>query len=121
MQEYRVRVFDDHTEWFQDGKLHRTDGPAIEWANGGKSWYQNGQLHRIDGPAIEWVYGHRSWFRHGIRHRIDGPATEYTDGDREWCINGHHLTEKEFNARTKPACNGKVVGIDGVKYKLTPI
>jgi len=27
--------------WFLDGKLHREDGPACEWADGGKSWYLN--------------------------------------------------------------------------------
>jgi len=25
-----------------NGKLHREDGPAIEFANGDKSWYLNG-------------------------------------------------------------------------------
>ena len=25
------------------------------WANGDKSWYLNGKLHREDGPAIEWA------------------------------------------------------------------
>jgi hypothetical protein len=40
--------------WFLNGKLHREDGPAVEWTNGSKSWYLNGNLHREDGPAIEW-------------------------------------------------------------------
>jgi hypothetical protein len=26
-----------------NGQLHRTDGPAIEYADGDKSWYLNGQ------------------------------------------------------------------------------
>ena len=26
------------------GKLHREDGPAIEWANGDKMWWLNGKL-----------------------------------------------------------------------------
>jgi len=30
--------------WYQNNKLHRTDGPAIEYANGAKYWYQNGKL-----------------------------------------------------------------------------
>ena len=29
-------------EWYLNGKLHRTDGPAIEFADGTKSWYLNG-------------------------------------------------------------------------------
>ena len=46
--------------WYQNGELHREDGPAIERANGTKEWYQNGKLHREDGPAayrciqLEW-------------------------------------------------------------------
>jgi len=39
-----------------NGKLHREDGPAVEYTDGSRLWYINGQLHRIDGPAIEWVY-----------------------------------------------------------------
>ena len=26
-----------------NGKLHREDGPAVEWANGRKHWYLNGR------------------------------------------------------------------------------
>jgi len=29
--------------WYQNNKLHRIDGPAIEHANGDKHWYQNGK------------------------------------------------------------------------------
>ena len=29
--------------WFLNGKLHREDGPAIEWADGTKVWYLNGE------------------------------------------------------------------------------
>jgi len=32
-------------EWYLNGKLHRTDGPAIEWANGYKAWYLNGKKY----------------------------------------------------------------------------
>jgi len=36
-----------HTEsgskrWYLNGKLHREDGPAIEWNDGDKRWYLNG-------------------------------------------------------------------------------
>ena len=46
-------------------KLHRLDGPAIEYADGGKFWYQNGQRHRLDGPAIEYTNGTKYWFQNG--------------------------------------------------------
>ena len=40
---YEVRVYADGSKhWFFNGKLHREDGPAIEWANGYKIWYLNG-------------------------------------------------------------------------------
>ena len=60
------------------GELHRTNGPAVEYANGEKWWYQNGQLHRTDGPAVE-----------------------YADGTKEWCVNGEELSEEEFNRAVK--------------------
>jgi len=35
------------------GKLHRLGGPAhIDVINGYSSWYINGKLHRSDGPAL---------------------------------------------------------------------
>ena len=30
MKEYTVKVYDNRTEWFLNGKRHREDGPAIE-------------------------------------------------------------------------------------------
>jgi len=78
MIEYKVKVYEDGTkEWFLNGKLHRTDGPAIEYANGNKHWYLNDKLHREDGPAFEWASGYK-----------------------EWWLNGVSLTEQEFNNRT---------------------
>jgi hypothetical protein len=70
------------------GQLHRTDGPAVEYANGSKEWWFNGQLHRTDGPAVEYVNGSKEWCINGKLHRTDGPAVEYASGDKEWCING---------------------------------
>jgi len=29
--------------WYLNGKLHRTDGPALELINGDKHWYLNGK------------------------------------------------------------------------------
>lgn len=52
-------------EWRINGKLHRIDGPAVEFKDGTKKWYVNNQLHRKDGPAIEWVIGAKFWYYHG--------------------------------------------------------
>jgi hypothetical protein len=43
MIEYKVKVFNEGTkEWYLNNKLHREDGPAMEYADGSKSWYLNG-------------------------------------------------------------------------------
>ena len=52
-------------EWFRNGKYHREDGPAIEYADGTKVWYLNGKTHREDGPAFEDANGTKHWFLNG--------------------------------------------------------
>jgi len=32
---------------------------------GDKYWYLHGKLHREDGPAIEFINGTKKWFYHG--------------------------------------------------------
>ena len=120
METYTVEVHANGTRiWYQNDKLHRLDGPAVEWSNGTREWYQNGQLHRLDGPAVEWSNGTREWWQHGKLHRTDGPAIEWADGNRQWWIKGKELTEKEFNQQTqKPTCENKTVTINGITYKL---
>ena len=100
MKTYQVTVSEYGTKhWYINGKLHREDGPAIEWADGAKSWYINGKCHREDGPAVEWANGTKYWY-----------------------INDKFLTEAEFNARIKQSsCDGRVVEIDGKKYKLQEV
>ena len=102
MAKYIVEVFEDRTTWcdFNSKELHRIDGPAIEYANGGKSYYVDGRLHRLDGPAVEYAYGYKSYWVDGKRHRIDGPAIEYRNGDMEYWVDGIELTEEQFLART---------------------
>jgi len=60
---------DGNKFYYKDRKmtmLHRTDGPAIEWADGDKSWWVDGKRHRIDGPAIEYASGAKEWFVDGV-------------------------------------------------------
>jgi hypothetical protein len=76
---YTVKVDEIATRWYLNDKLHREDGPAIEYSDGSKSWYLNGKLHREDGPAIEWANG--SKWRY---------------------LNDQYFTEAEFNARMNP-------------------
>jgi hypothetical protein len=70
----------------------------VEYPNGTKKWFLNGKLHREDGPAVEWA-----------------------DGTKRWYFNDVKLSETEWRKRVqevKAPCVGKVVEIDGVKYKL---
>jgi hypothetical protein len=43
MIEYTVKVYEDGSkDWYLNDKLHREDGPAVEYADGTKFWYLNG-------------------------------------------------------------------------------
>ena len=73
-QEKEIRFYSTGNKYlFLNGKLHREDGPAIEYIDGAKSWYLNGNLHREDGPAIEW-----------------------NDGSKRWYLNNKRFSEKEY-------------------------
>jgi len=60
------------TLWFEDGVLHREDGPAIEYPNGSDA----------DGP-----YG--EWFHHGKRHRADFLPAINTAKMKQYWSNGN--------------------------------
>ena len=63
------RVFNDKIEYKNIlGKLHRTDGPAIEYNNGSRYWFINGKYHREDGPAIEYSNGNKYWYLNNIKY-----------------------------------------------------
>ena len=61
--------------------------------NGTKSWWLNNKLHREDGPALEYVNGDKLWYLNGNLHREDGPAFEHANGDKEWWLNGKYITD----------------------------
>jgi len=82
--------------WYKEGKLHREDGPAVEYANGEKHWYKEGKHHRVDGPAVECANGNKRWYKEGELHREDGPAVEYADGRKEYWKNGRTWTDEEL-------------------------
>jgi hypothetical protein len=64
---------------------------------GTKIWRnQKGQLYRTDGPAIEYADGTKVWYLNGQWHRTDGPAVEYADGRKMWWVNGQQLTFAEW-------------------------
>ena len=74
---------------FQNGKLHREDGPAIirpdhrpsntmslsRGATAIEEWYKNGKRHREDGPALTWSCGktiQEEYWNNGKRTGIKG-------------------------------------------------
>ena len=122
METYKVMVDDAKSVfWYNDkDELHRLDGPAIQGCNGLKAWWVDGKCHRLDGPAIEDCNDLTEWWVDGKLHRLDGPAIEDCSGRKEWWVEGKRMSEKKFNEyiKPKPTCEGKVVEIDGVKYKL---
>jgi len=67
-------------------------------SKGHKAWYQNDKLHRTDGPAIEYAYGDKAWYQNGKLHRTDGPAVEYSDGGKAWYLGGQRLTYSQLNS-----------------------
>lgn len=111
--------FPDRVEYRLNGKLHREDGPAIEFEDGSYEWYLNGLLHREDGPAtqtngsyewwfeglrhrmggpaVEWACGIKEWAIKGLCHREDGPAVEHTDGTKEWWLKHEKITKEQLN------------------------
>jgi hypothetical protein len=105
--ESKCKVLKDGTKkWYKNNKLHRLDGPAIEWADGDKYWYKEGKYHRENGPAIEWSNGTKEWYINGLHHRIDEPAIEYNDGAKQWYKNGF------LHREDGPACESA----NGDKY-----
>ena len=71
-------------------------------ARGTRRYYNSAdQLHRTDGPAVIWADGTKLWFQNGQLHRIDGPAVVGSDGYKGWCINGVRLSEDDFNQAVK--------------------
>ncbi len=97
-----IVTYPESTAYYKNNKLHREDGPAIEWKNGNKHWLLNDRLHRTDGPAIDLVETElectvKKWSINGKYHREDGPAVEFGNGYKEWWIDGEKITEAEFN------------------------
>jgi len=87
--------------WYgSNNRLHRINGPALEYSNGSKYWYLNGKAHRENGPAIEFSNGSKFWLINNKKHREDGPAVDDIDGTKEWWLNDKEYTEEEYNKLT---------------------
>ena len=64
-----------------------------------------GQTHRVHGPAVIWANGGKSWWLNGKRHRTDGPAVERANGNHEWWVNDRRISENEFRREFLNASN----------------
>ncbi len=64
-------------EWYLDGKLHREDGPAIEYPDGSKEWFLNG----IRTKAV-WATENLSWREK--RDAKEARREEFEDEDPFW-------------------------------------
>jgi len=83
---------------FENGELHRIDGPAIICDDGREEWWYEGKLHRKDGPAIITADGTKAWFIHGLQHREDGPAeiAEAFNGVELWYLNDKLIEPEQW-------------------------
>jgi hypothetical protein len=89
-----------------NNRLHRNDGPAVNYILACKEWHQHGQRHRIDGPAIELASGSKFWCQNDKLHRLDGPAVEYYDGHKEWWFHDEKIdcsSQEKFEEQIKLA------------------
>ena len=115
MVTYEAKVYPNGDKrWYLNGKLHRVDGPAIEYADGDKYWYLNGKRHREDGPAIEFANGSKFWYLDDKLHRVDGPAIEQANGSKYWYLDGKELTEAEFNEQMNPVKEYSVADLEKI-------
>lgn len=79
---------------YENNLLHRDDAPAVITASH-NLYFQHGKLHRENGPAVTRQkqyaddYGYRLYFIDDKQHRIDGPAAEYDAGRYEWWVDGN--------------------------------
>lgn len=104
----RNPVIDKHGNrcWYnREGRLHRTNGPALIKPDGSRYWYCDGEIHRVGGPAVilageslakSWCS--ESWFIRGNRHRSDGPAAILTNGGKAWFLHDDVVQKEDFKS-----------------------
>ncbi len=87
-------------EWYCNG-CNLPDGPCID-SDGNICHIKNGKWHREDGPAVEWANGDKFWCINDRYHRDGGPAKEFASGHKEWWVNGKwHRTKKAYLEASK--------------------
>ena len=67
-------------------------------------YYLGNKLHRLNGPAIDYEYGDKFYYINDKLHRLDGPAAIYNNGYEEWYYEGKRIdcnSQKEFERYLK--------------------
>ena len=98
LERAKANRFDEYSNYGENnGPLPDSkESPVMEENKyGDKYWRLNNKLHREDGPAIEYSSGSKSWYLNNKLHREDGPAIEYYEGTKYWYLNGKEVTEEE--------------------------
>ena len=73
---YNIKTDRYGTKYYRvKGRIHREDGPAVEFADGGKWWYKNGKIHREEGPAFE-RNGRKQWW---LNNNFYGTNDDFTN------------------------------------------
>ena len=117
-------IVDEHgnKRWYDEyNRIHREDGPAVEYACGEKYWMKHGKLHRIGAPAIEYADGSTEWFYNGRIHRVDGPAGEYSDGSKSWYVSGVIYTDINKWAAAALMYEGKEPTKEMIEQKIQSV
>ena len=81
----------------------------------------DGNLYEYDSNGKVIHYKNSSGFEIWYDYDSNGKEIHYknSNGDEFWCDSkGNRITKKEFD-KLKSGCDGKVVEIDGKKYRLT--
>ncbi len=71
-----IEYYKEHKEYVYkiDKIYHREKGPVLIRENGDTQWAKNGKLHRLDGPAVNW-----HWQKAKKEYWIEG--TQYSEKD----------------------------------------
>ncbi len=93
-------------EWCRHGIVHREDGPAIEGPGHAQKWYLRGHLHRNNGPAVTTEDGTKLWYQHNLLTRSDGPAIEFRNGTVQYWVDGLEYSAAEFESLKLVLDNG---------------
>jgi hypothetical protein len=89
-------------EYYHQGKLDRSNGPAKIYPDGSKFYYKGGKLDREDGPAIKRDEKRArlenkpllEYYKNDKRHRADGPSVVWPGGKEEYWLDGVKCTQE---------------------------